>query len=106
MKSRHLCWWSVSEGGPSEGSGKEGVSPPRVVPNQVRGTYLEVADHKTPLLQEVLRRGLEVHQMSGVVDVAWAEPFDDVEVAVEIFMEVVVDQFVGVERPHRGPFQG
>ena len=57
-------------GVPSEGSGKEGVSPPRVVPNQVRGTYLEVADHRSPLL-------------SGAVDVARVEPFDDVKVAVK-----------------------
>ena len=35
------------------------MSLPRVVPNQVRGTYLEVADHRTPLLQKVLRRGLK-----------------------------------------------
>ena len=62
---------------PSEGSGKEGVSPPsspRAVPNQVRGTLLqEVADHRTPLL----------HQLSGVVDMARVEPFDDVKMAVK-----------------------
>ena len=35
------------------------------------------------LLQEVLRRGLEVHQLSGDVDVARIEPFDDIKVAVK-----------------------
>ena len=70
-------------GVPSEGTGKEVVSPPMVVPNQVRGTYLEVADHRTLLLQEVLRGGLEVHQLSGVVDVARVKPFDDVKVTVK-----------------------
>ena len=54
-----------------------------VVPSQVRGTYLQVADHRTPLLQEVLCRGLGVHQLSGVVDVARVEPFDDEKVAVK-----------------------
>ena len=53
------------------------------VPNLVRGTLLEVADHRTSLLQEVLRHGLEVHQLSGVVDVARVEPFDDVKVVVK-----------------------
>ena len=53
------------------------------MPNKVKGTHLEVADYMTPLFQEVLRRVLEVHQLSGVVDVARAERFDDVKVAVK-----------------------
>ena len=40
---------------PSEGVGKERGSPPSLVmPIQVKGTFLEVADHRTCLLQEVL----------------------------------------------------
>ena len=70
-------------GAPLESTGKEGVSPSVVVPTPVRGTLLEVADHRTSLLQEVLRQGLEVHQLSGFVDVARIEPFDDVGVVVE-----------------------
>ena len=68
---------------PLESAGKEGVSPSVEVPILVRGTLLEVADHRTSLLQEVLRQGLEVHQLSGVVDVARIEPFDDVKVVVK-----------------------
>ena len=34
-------------------------------------------------MREVLRQGLEVHQLSGVVDVARVEPFDDVKVVVK-----------------------
>ena len=70
-------------GVPLESAGKGGRSPSVEVPILVRGTLLEVPDHRTSLLQEVLRRGLQVHQLSGVVDVARVEPFDDVKVVVK-----------------------
>ena len=66
-----------------ESAGKGGVCLSVEVPILVRGTLLEVADHRTSLLQEVLRQGLEIHQLSGVVDVARVEPFDDVKVVVK-----------------------
>ena len=79
---RHLICWCFSEG---RGSLWRVQARKRVpsAPDQVRGTFLEVVDHRFLLLQEVLRWGLEVHHLSGVVDVARVEPLDDVNVAVK-----------------------
>ena len=45
--------------------------------DQVSGTFWEVADRRTVLMQEMLQRGLKVHKVPGEVDVRRVELFDD-----------------------------